>query len=206
MLRRYQLLYLFVVIACLCHGCNEMQDAMTQELAKQKEIPDVDRSAEKEEEQANRMRVVAESVTRQEPKIGPNDVVPAADPAGVEESEKFAPMFNGVQRHVVYLHREGRKTGVRFELWIGLIGNEKEISQYAFEVEIRDQSQGAMTFPMTRNDRTLVLKEVVLGAGIKEQYEYQVHYYVPGEEIDPETGKETRYVLLKDWGKFHLGS
>ena len=197
-----------LLVCCLC-GCDEMQEAMTQELAKKKEVPDINRSAEKETQQASRIRVVAETKPKSEHPLGQPAGTSAADMPRIDDEpapEQFAPLFNGVPRYVVYPHREGRQSGVRFELWVGLHGSEHELSAFAFEVEIRDQSGGSMTFPIARNDRTLVLREVVLGAGIKEQYEYQVYYYVPGEEIDAETGKEPRYVLLKDWGKFRMGT
>ena len=228
------LMIIVLVFLFLASGCQEINDAMTQDLAKYRDVPDIERPPEDEVE-PKPVRVVAEVETQETKELGASAEGPEVsvidEAEGREEPEFIAPIFNGVVRRMAKPFRRGRVRGVKFDLWVSLRGREQDLANFAYEAVIRDQSGASKTLPMSRAGNTISLSEEIPNAGFKETYEYQVHYYVPSESTstsDVEEGSETkagkdaetemsddaetqaeqepRYVLKDDWGVFSMVS
>ncbi|TWT42981.1 hypothetical protein KOR42_45810 [Thalassoglobus neptunius] len=192
----------WILLLVALAGCQDFDEAFDTKMASRRELPELDRTAQREaEEQARSIAMsrgkqastASDSHKEPEPVVEqPVEPVPIEKPV-VEPTVKD-PLFGGVTRHLVFPVRVGRRAGVRFDLSVSLLGEEVDLSQFDYQVEIRDSSGASKTFPLQLRTNRVLLDEFIPGAGVQETFEFQVRYTPTGED---------EWVPLRDnWGIF----
>ncbi|MEW4487259.1 hypothetical protein AB1L42_04210 [Thalassoglobus sp. JC818] len=194
----------WILLVATLVGCEDFDGAFDTSMAHSRPVPELDRTAQREaEEQAKliSMSRTQQAAAVQESSVEPEPVVeqpvePMPIDRPVVEPTIKAPLFGGVTRHLVFPVRVGRRAGVRFELSVSLLGEENDLSQFDYEVEIRDTTGASKTFPLRFQTSRILLDEFIPGAGVQEKFEFQVRYSPKGKD---------EWVLLREnWGIFSV--